>query len=391
MATAKSGEWWNTAEHRRLANNSVAYTCKPDMGSFMEEWTNLYKSKSGERGLFNVEAAKKQAAKYGFRDPDHDFRSNPCSEILLRPYQFCNLTSVVVRPEDTLEDLKEKVRLATILGTWQSTLTNFKYIRKQWKKNTEEERLLGVSMTGQLGHKVLSGRSGLDLCGQWLSELRLVARETNKRLAQDLGIPMGAAITCVKPEGTWSQLVGVSSGMHTWHSEYFLRTVRGHKTDPMSRFLQDVGIPVEDDLFDPDKTDVFSFPMQAPEGALTRNDLSAIEHLELWLTWQENWCEHKPSVTINVREREWMDVGAWVYKHFDQLSGISFLPHTEHIYKQAPYQDLTKQEYEQYLSKMPSNIRWADMVFYEYADGTTGSQELACSADGGCEVVDLVK
>jgi ribonucleoside-diphosphate reductase alpha chain len=202
---------------------------------------------------------------------------------------------------------------------------------------------------------------------------------------------MSAAITCVKPEGTWSQLVGVSSGMHTWHSEYFLRTVRGHKTDPMSRFLQDVGIPVEDDLFDPDKTDVFSFPMQAPEGALTRNDLSAIEHLELWLTWQENWCEHKPSVTINVREREWMDVGAWVYKHFDQLSGISFLPHTEHIYKQAPYQDLTKQEYEQYLSKMPSNIRWADMVFYEYADGTTGSQELACSADGGCEVVDLVK
>lgn len=387
MAVAKSGQWWEHSDHRRLANNSVAYSCKPDMESFMREWLNLYESKSGERGVFNREASQRQAAKYGRRDAAVDYGTNPCSEIILRPYQFCNLTTVAVRPEDSLDDLRRKVTLAAVLGTFQSTLSNFKYLRKVWKKNTEEERLLGVSMTGQLAHPVLSGQKGLDTLATWLDELRQVAVDTNKVWAERLGIPQSTAVTCVKPEGTSSQLFGTASGLHPWHNDYYIRTVRSDKKDPLAQFLIDVGIPYEEDVHS--ATDwVFSFPLRAPEGSLTRKDLTAVEHLEIWLTYQRHWCEHKPSVTISVRDHEWMQVGAWVWEHFDEISGISFLPYTEHIYKQAPYQDITAEEYADLAARMPTSIRWEDLTFYETEDGTTGSQELSCAA-GGCDVVDI--
>jgi ribonucleoside-diphosphate reductase alpha chain len=390
MASAKSGDWYNDdfRKQRALANNSVVYSCTPDMDSFMKEWSNLYQSKSGERGIFNREASIRQVGRNARRNFDHDFGTNPCSEIILRPYQFCNLSTVVVRPDDDLDTLREKVRLATILGTWQSTLTNFKYLRKIWKKNTEEERLLGVSMTGQLGHPVLSGQQGLDVLATWLEDLKQVAIDTNAEFADAIGIPRSAAITCVKPEGTSSQLFGAASGMHPWHNDYYIRTVRGDKKDPLTQFLIDVGIPAEDEIHNPTTTTVFSFPIKAPDGALTRKDLTAVEHLEIWRVYQESWCEHKPSVTISVRDHEWMEVGAWVYRNFEQLSGVSFLPYSEHIYQQAPYQDITKDEYEAAVAKMPASIRWADLAFFEREDSTTGSQELSCTA-GSCDVVDI--
>lgn len=389
MAHAKSGEWYLNDGHRRLANNSVAYTSKPDIGAFMDEWKSLYDSKSGERGVFNRQASVNQAKKNGRRNFDHQFGTNPCSEIILRPNQFCNLTTVVVRPEDTLEDLANKVEWATILGTFQATLTNFKYLRKVWKKNTEEERLLGVSMTGQLSHPVLSGQKGLDLCDEWLSELKALAVRVNKRYAEELGIPQSAAITCVKPEGTGSQMWGVEPGMHTAHSPFWFRNVRCAKTDPVTKMLTETGVPSQDDVMDPDNTTVFTYPRKAPDGALTRKDLTAIQHLELWLTYQRSWCEHKPSITVSVREHEWLEVGAWVYAHFDEISGISFLPYSDHIYQQAPYEECTQEEYETLMSNMPTNVRWEDLVFYESEDGTAGARTLACSADG-CEDVDLV-
>ena len=389
MAAAKSGNWWENNTQRALSNNSVAYSRKPQMEQFIAEWKNLYDSKSGERGIYNVAAAQKQAARWGRRDPEIHYGTNPCSEIILRPYQFCNLSEVVIREDDTLADVENKVRLATILGTWQSTLTDFKYLRKIWKDNTEEERLLGVSITGQFGHKFMSGKEGLDKLGVFLSEIRDLARQTNKEEAERIGINESAAITCVKPSGTVSQLVGVSSGMHPWHSPYYIRTVRGDKKDPLSTFLKEVGIPYEDDFMKPDQTYVFSFPVKAPEGAIVRDDLTAIDHLNTWLVYQREWCEHKPSITVSVKEDEWMEVGAWVYKHFDEVSGISFLPHSDHSYKQAPYQEVTKEEYEELFSKMPKNIRWEDLSFYETEDGTTGMQSLACTSDGNCEVVDI--
>jgi len=346
-------------------------------------------SKSGERGIYNVAAAQAQAAKYGRRDPDIHYGTNPCSEIILRPYQFCNLSEVVLREKDTVEDVANKVRLATILGTWQSTLTDFKYLRKIWKDNTEEERLLGVSLTGQFGHKFFSGKQGLDKLETTLSGLREYARETNKEEAGKIGIPESAAITCVKPSGTVSQLVGVSSGMHPWHSPYYIRTVRGSKGDPISTFLKEVGIPVEDDVMKPNDTYVFSFPVKAPEGAIVRNDLTALDHLNTWLVYQRAWCEHKPSITVSVKEDEWMEVGAWVYKHFDEVSGISFLPHSDHSYKQAPYQEVDKAEYDALVAKMPKEIRWEDLSFYETEDGTSTNATLACSSDGNCELVDI--
>lgn len=388
MALAKSGQWWESNPQRALANNSVAYTVKPDMASFMSEWKTLYDSKSGERGIFNRWAAKRLVPER--RDSAHDFGTNPCGEIVLRPYQFCNLTEVVVRPDDTEADLARKVVLATALGTFQSTLTNFKYLRRIWKKNTEEERLLGVSLTGQFGHPVLSGSEGVQELTEWLSDMRNVAIETNAVYADELGIPRSAAITTVKPSGTVSQLVGVSSGMHPWHSEYYIRTVRADKKDPLTQFLIDHGIPVEDEIHSPGSTAVFSFPVKAPKGAITRNELTAVDHLNIWRAYKESWTEHNPSITVNVREHEWMAVGAWVYENFDIAGGISFLPHSEHIYKQAPYQEIDKAAYEALLEKMPSEIRWQDLTFYELNDGTTGSQELACSSELGCEVVDLV-
>ena len=389
MAAAKSGNWWENNTQRSLSNNSVAYSRKPDMEQFIAEWKSLYDSKSGERGIYNVAAAQAQAAKYGRRDPDIHYGTNPCSEIILRPYQFCNLSEVVLRENDTKKDIERKVELATILGTWQSTLTDFKYLRKIWKDNTEEERLLGVSLTGQFGHKFMSGKEDLVSLEVFLMTLRESARAKNKDEAGKIGIPESAAITCVKPSGTVSQLVGVSSGMHAWHSPYYIRTVRGSKGDPISTFLKEVGIPVEDDVMKPNETYVFSFPVKAPEGAIVRNDLTAIEHLNIWLVYQRAWCEHKPSITVSVKEDEWMEVGAWVYKNFDEVSGISFLPHSDHSYKQAPYQEVTKEEYESLVAKMPKEIRWEDLSFYETEDGTSGTQTLACTSDGNCEIVDI--
>jgi ribonucleoside-diphosphate reductase alpha chain len=389
MAQAKSGNWWEASPQRALSNNSVAYSRKPGMEQFIAEWKSLYDSKSGERGIYNVAAAQAQAAKFGRRDPEIHYGTNPCSEIILRPYQFCNLSEVVVRENDTKKDIQRKVELATILGTWQSTLTDFKYLRKIWKDNTEEERLLGVSLTGQFGHKFMSGKEDLVMLETFLMTLREKAREVNKEESGKIGIPESAAITCVKPSGTVSQLVGVSSGMHPWHSPYYIRTVRGSKGDPISTFLKEVGIPVEDDVMKPNETYVFSFPVKAPEGAIVRNDLTAIDHLNIWLVYQRAWCEHKPSITVSVKEEEWMEVGAWVYKNFDEVSGISFLPHSDHTYKQAPYQEVSKEEYEALVAKMPNNIRWEDLSFYETEDGTSPSATLACSSDGNCELVDI--
>jgi len=388
MAQAKAGNWWEKNTQRALSNNSVAYSRKPEMQQFIAEWKSLYDSKSGERGIYNVAAAQAQAAKYGRRSPDIHYGTNPCSEIILRPYQFCNLSEVVLRESDTVEDVKNKVRLASILGTWQSTLTDFKYIRKIWKDNTEEERLLGVSLTGQFGHKFFSGQEGLEKLANVLDQLREFAVSTNIEEAEKIGIPASAAVTCVKPSGTVSQLVGVSSGMHAWHSDYYIRTVRGDKKDPITQFLKDSNIPAEDDAMKPNDTTVFSFPVKAPKHAITRDKVTAIQQLEIWLTYQRHWCEHKPSITVSVKEDEWMEVGAWVYKHFDEVSGISFLPYSEHTYVQAPYQEVTKDQYEEMLSKMPKVIDWTALSLYELEDSTTGTQALAC-VSGECEIVDI--
>jgi ribonucleoside-diphosphate reductase alpha chain len=388
MAAAKAGNWWESNSQRSLSNNSVAYSRKPEMAQFIAEWKSLYDSKSGERGIYNVAAAQAQAAKYGRRSPDIHYGTNPCSEIILRPYQFCNLSEVVLREKDTVEDVKNKVRLASILGTWQSTLTDFKYIRKIWKDNTEEERLLGVSLTGQFGHKFFSGQENLKVLAEVLDDLREYAVTTNVVEAEKIGIPASTAVTCVKPSGTVSQLVGVSSGMHPWHSEYYIRTVRGSKNDPISSFLKDAGIPAEDDVMKPNDTYVFSFPVKAPSHAITRDKLTALQQLEIWLTYQRHWCEHKPSITVSVKEDEWMEVGAWVYKHFDEVSGISFLPYSEHTYVQAPYQEVTKDQYQELLDKMPKNIDWNALSLYELEDTTTGTQALAC-VSGECEIVDI--
>jgi ribonucleoside-diphosphate reductase alpha chain len=387
MRHAKSGQWWETAAHRALANNSVCYTEKPDVETFMREWTALVESKSGERGVFNREASKKQAAKYGRRDSDYDFGTNPCSEIILRPYQFCNLTECVVRATDTIDDLERKVRLATILGTIQSTYTKFPYLRKVWRDNTEAERLLGVSLTGIMDNPLLTGKNrGLD---ETLAHLRQVAVDTNAEWADRLGIPVSAAISCVKPSGTVSQLVDSASGIHARHSRFYIRTVRGDNKDPLTQFMKDQGIPHEPCVFKGDTTTVFSFPQKSPDNAVTRNDMTAIEQLEMWLAYQRNWCEHKPSVTISVRDHEWLDVGAFVYKHFDEMSGVSFLPHSDHTYQQAPYQDCGASDYHQLLELMPKAIDWSKLSEYEQEDNTVAMQTMACSGDS-CEIVDLV-
>ncbi len=386
MRHAKSGQWWETAAHRALANNSVSYTEKPDMETFMREWQALVESKSGERGVFNRQASKVQAAKNGRRDPNYEFGTNPCSEIILRPNQFCNLTEVVVRATDTIEDLERKVRLATILGTIQSSMTKFPYLRKIWNKNTEEERLLGVSLTGIMDNRLTTSQNaGLD---KTLERLKDVAISTNAEWAERLNIPASAAISCVKPSGTVSQLVDSASGIHARHSPYYVRTVRGDNKDPLTKFMIDKGVPNEPCVMKGDTTTVFSFPIKSPSGAVTRNDMTAVEQLEMWLTYQRSWCEHKPSVTISVRDEEWMEVGAFVYKHFDEMSGVSFLPHSDHTYQQAPYQDCTKEDYEELLSIMPKAIDWSELSEYENEDNTAGSQTMACSGDT-CELVDL--
>jgi ribonucleoside-triphosphate reductase len=386
MRHAKSGAWWENNPQRALANNSTSYTEKPDAISFMREWMALVESGSGERGIFNRQASKKQAAKNGRRDADQEFGTNPCSEIILRPYQFCNLTEVVVRATDTIETLTEKVKLATILGTIQSTYTHFPYLRKKWTDNTEAERLLGVSLTGIMDNPLLTLKNaGLE---KTLEHLRQVAVDTNHEWANRLGIPVSAAITCVKPSGTVSQLVDSASGIHARHSHYYIRTVRGDNKDPLTQFMKDMGVPSEPCVMKPDTTTVFSFPQKAPDGAVVTADMTAIDQLNLWLAYQRNWCEHKPSVTINVRKDEWFDVGAFVYKHFDEMSGVSFLPYNEHTYQQAPYQECGKSDYEALLAVMPEKIDWSRLSEYEKVDTTKSSQTFACSGEV-CEIVDL--
>ena len=383
MRVAKSGQWWEDNGQRALANNSACYTQKPEIGIFMDEWKSLYDSKSGERGIFNRQSAKEQAGRNGRRDNDWDFGTNPCSEIILRSKQFCNLSEVVIRATDDMKTLKEKVKFATILGTFQSTLVNFKYLTRDWAKNTEEERLLGVSLTGIMDNTLTNGKEpGLD---KRLDELRKVAIATNAEWADKIAINQSVSITCVKPSGTVSQLVDSASGIHARHNPYYIRTVRADKKDPLAMYMRDAGFPCEDDVMKPDHTYVFSFPMKAPENAVMRQDMTAIEQLELWLVYQKHWCEHKPSVTISVKEDEWFEVGAWVYKHFDWMSGVSFLPYSEHVYKQAPYQDCDSVVYQRELDKMPKNIDWTKLSAYETTDMTEGAQELACVA-GGCEI-----
>jgi len=380
MRNAKSGNWWDGNVQRALANNSATYIGRPDTSVFLGEWKALYDSHSGERGMFSRDASQRQAARFGRRESDHDFGTNPCSEIILRPYQFCNLSEVVVRSDDTAATLRDKCIAAAILGTLQSTLTNFKYLRKVWQTNTEEERLLGVSLTGILDHKTLCHDKAL------LNELRDLVVETNKVWAKALGIPQSTATTCVKPSGTVSQLVDSASGIHPRHSAFYIRTVRGDVKDPLTQFLIAQGVPNEPDVTKPNDTVVFSFPQRAPEGATLRADITAIEHLDIWKTLQEEWCEHKPSITISVKEDEWMDVQAWVWRNWDVLSGVSFLPHSEHTYKQAPYQECDEATYHEWVQKSPAQIDWARLSEFEIEDTTTGTQELACAA-GFCEIL----
>ena len=394
MRDAKTGQWWDANPQRALANNSVAYKERPEIGTFMDEWVSLYKSKSGERGMFNRKAAVDQVASvqelrgddHVGRNANYEFGTNPCSEIILRDKEFCNLSEVVIRVDDDKESLMRKVRLASILGTWQSTLTNFKYLSSVWKKNCEEERLLGVSLTGIMDCPLTNGETlGL---AELLTDLRVEAVDVNKQFAEKIGINQSASVTCVKPSGTVSQLVDAASGIHARHSPYYIRTVRADIKDPLCKFMVDKGFPAEPCVMKPDHTMVFSFPIKSPDNATCRSDMTALEQLEMWLTYQNYWCEHKPSVTITVKEDEWMDVGAWVWKHFDQVSGISFLPHSDHSYRQAPYQDCDEETYINLLSEMPVGVDWSELASYEETDNTSGTQTFACSGDS-CEVVDL--
>jgi ribonucleoside-diphosphate reductase alpha chain len=382
MRVAKTGAWWERSGHRRLANNSAVYERrKPDMDLFMKEWKALYDSKSGERGLFSRYACQRIAARNGRRDSSFEFGTNPCSEIILRPFQFCNLTSIVVRDTDTFESLARKARVASILGTIQSTFTEFKYLRKIWSDNTKEERLLGVSLNGVVNNLAV-------LTAVNLEALKQIVIDTNKEWAERLGIPQSVATTCVKPEGTTSQMVGVPSGLHPDFAAQWIRTVRADKKDPLTAFLTAAGVPVEDDQMSPENTSIFSFPIAASKQSLKRNDMTAIDQLELWKLLQDHWCEHKPSCTVYVRENEWMAVGSWVYDHFDELSGVSFLPFDNGTYKQAPYTEVGVEEYEAAVAAMPQSINWADLALFETEDATTGSQELACSG-GVCEVISI--
>jgi len=384
MAKAKSGDWWRHEGHRRLANNSVAYTEKPDFESFLGEMQNMYESKAGERGIFSRIAAQKIAARNGRRDPDQDFGTNPCSEIILRSNQFCNLSEIVVRPDDTLASLKSKAEMAAIIGTLQATLTDFRYLRNCWKKNTEEEALLGVSMTGIMDHYLLSKGESKDL-GKWLEEVRDVAVDTNKKWAEKLGINQSAAITCVKPSGTVSQLVDSASGIHPRFSKHYIRRVRSDNKDPLAIFMGQSGFPVEQDVMSPSSA-VFSFPVKAPESSVTVKQVGAMQQLELWKAYQNHWCEHKPSITVYYTDNEFLQVAQWIWENFDLCSGISLLPYSDHVYQQAPYEDITAEKYDELVAAMPVGVEWDDLEKYEEEDNTTGSQELAC-VGGACEIV----
>jgi len=399
MRFAKSGQWWEKDKQRSLANNSVNYKEKPDVGTFMREWLSLYDSKSGERGIYNGLSAKYHVNDLNTREKDtngtyiqrrlarDDFGTNPCSEIILRSREFCNLSEVVVRSNDTLQSIKDKVRIATIIGTFQSTLTSFKYLSREWGRNCEDERLLGVSLTGIMDCAITNGTKGN--IKKTLNELRDVAVETNKEYAEKLGINRAAAITCVKPSGTVSQLVDSASGIHARHNPYYVRTVRADNKDPLCKMMKKEGFPNEPDVNKPDHTTVFSFPAKSPRGAICRNDMTAWKQLSLWHTYAKEWCEHKPSVTVSVKEEEWVNTAAWVYDNFDDISGISFLPFSDHSYRQAPYQDCSEEEYKELLKKMPKNVNWGALAEYETKDYTSASQEFACTSAGGCEIVDI--
>ena len=388
MRHAKDGQWWETSPWRALANNSACYTEKPAMDTFMREWLALYESKSGERGIFNREAAAKQVAKYGRRDPDHEWGTNPCSEIILRSKQFCNLSEVVVRPEDDVESLVRKVTAATIFGTMQATLTDFKYLRPEWKDNTDEEALLGVSLTGILDNTMMSGREGKSQLKDVLHVLREHAVATNVEWAERLDIRPSASITCVKPSGTVSQLVDCSSGIHPRYSPFFTRNVRADKKDPLAQLMSKLGFPHEDESLKPDHMSVFSFPMRSPDCSIVSEQMNALEHLELWKTYQLHWCEHKPSITVYLREHEWLDAGSWVYKNFDIVSGIAFLPHSGHNFVQAPYEECTEEQYLELKAKMPTEVDWARLEDYEKEDTTQQAKEFACTGNK-CELTDL--
>jgi ribonucleoside-triphosphate reductase len=383
MSKAKSGQWWVDQGQRRLANNSVAYTEKPDFEAYLNEMKNLYESKSGERGLFSRVAAQKIAARNGRRDATHDFGTNPCSEIILRSNEFCNLSEVVVRADDNLETLKKKVRVATIIGTLQSSLTDFRYLRVRWKRNTEEEALLGVSLTGIMDHAVLGDPNNTELAG-WLEEMRDVSIETNKEWAAKLGVNQSVAITCVKPSGTVSQLVDSASGIHPRFSKHYIRRVRSDKKDPLALYMEQAGFPIENDVMSASSV-VFSFPVKAPESSTCVKEVGAMEQLALWKTYQNHWCEHKPSVTVYYTDSEYLQVAQWIWDNFDMCSGISLLPTSDHVYQQAPYEDISAEKYDELVAAMPQNVNWEDLAQFEKEDNTIGSQELACVA-GGCEI-----
>lgn len=386
MRHAKSGQWWEQNGQRALANNSAAYTEKPDIGIFMDEWKSLYDSKSGERGIFNRDAAIRKMARTERRDENFEWGTNPCGEILLRDREFCNLTEAVIREDDDMETLENKVEIATILGTFQSMLTDFKYISKKWKENCEEERLLGVSLTGIMDNAMTNGKSeGLN---ERLQKLREKAIQTNKEWSKILEINESAAITTCKPSGTVSQLVDAASGIHPRHSQYYVRTVRADNADPLCKMMIDQGFPYEPCVMKPDHVTVFSFPIKSPENAVFRDSLTAIEQLEIWKSYSEHWCEHNPSITVTVREHEWLRVGSWVYDNFDAMLGVSFLPHSDHVYKQAPYQECSKEDYEKLLEAMPDAVDWQMLSEYENHDETAGTQTLACTGSS-CEIVDI--
>ena len=383
MAKAKSGDWWRNEGQRALANNSVAYTEKPDFQSFLSEMQTMYESKAGERGIFSRVAAQKIAARNGRRDAEQDFGTNPCSEIILRSNQFCNLSEVVVRADDTLKTLKAKVEVAAMIGTLQATLTDFRYLRNLWKRNTEEEALLGLSMTGIMDHPVIG--SATDKTEQWLEELKDVAVKTNKKWAEKLGINQSVAITCVKPSGTVSQLVDSASGIHPRFSKHYIRRVRSDKKDPLAVFMEQAGFPVEQDVMSPSSS-VFSFPVKAPKASTTVKQVGAMQQLALWKAYQNHWCEHKPSITVYYTDDEFLQVAQWIWDNFDICSGISLLPVSDHVYQQAPYEDISAEDYDKLLAEMPKGVDWNDLVNFEQEDNTTGSQELAC-VGGACEIV----
>jgi ribonucleoside-diphosphate reductase alpha chain len=400
MRNAKTGQWWTLSPHRSLSNNSAVYNDKqPTMDTFMSEWKSLYDSKSGERGIFSRYATKNvinrsndfRKARFDnnkdirYREVDFEAGCNPCSEIILRDKEFCNLSEIVIRSTDTEDDLLRKTRIAAILGTFQATLTDFKFISKRWASNTSDERLLGVSMTGIMDNKLTSGQMGLEKLKSLLTSLRIEVITTNLGISKKIGIPASVASTCVKPSGTVSALNDTASGIHARHAPYYIRTVRSDKRDPLAQLLIDQGVHHEADAMRPDHNWVFSFPSKAPKGAIFRDDIDAIKQLEIWLTYQKYWTDHKPSITVSVKENEWFKVGAWVYDNFEWMSGVSFLPFSEHSYAQAPFQDITEEQYKEWMSKTPKTIEWGKLSEYEKEDNTTGSQELACTAGAGEE------